>query len=172
MSDQGRYRRVYVRLWRHPAFRRLSPAAKNLTLYLLTGPQTNRIGLFPLSLATATEDLQLSRKTILRAMAKTQAGFGWRFDVRAGVFYVSSWWRWNPPENANVLKGNLKDLNEIPSSTLVDVFLSNLATLDETYHQTFLEGCAKHSRIQEQEQGTGKQEQEQIGVLRRSGIYS
>jgi hypothetical protein len=84
------------------------------------------------------------------------------FDPAAGVFYIPSWWRWNPPANANVLKGNLKDLNEIPPCALLDAFTRNLETLPETFHQTFLNGLRQHlgrgPPIQEE---PGKQEQGQ-----------
>ena len=60
------------------------------------------------------------------------------------MIYIPSWWRWNPPENVNVLKGNLKDLNDIPPCGLVDAFAHNIGPLPETFHQTFLDGLRKH----------------------------
>jgi hypothetical protein len=57
MSDLGRYRKLYIRLWRHPGFLSLTDAEKVLALYLLTGPPTNRLGLYTLSIATAAEEL-------------------------------------------------------------------------------------------------------------------
>ena len=72
---------------------------------------------------------------------EVQATFGWHFDPDARVFYIPSWWRWNQPQNANVLKGNIKDLSEIPPCALVEQFAQNLETLDPTLHQTFVEGC-------------------------------
>src|SRR5262249_53723706 len=80
--------------------------------------------------------------------------FGWLFDANAGVFYIPSWWKWNVPQNNNVLKGNLKDLNEIPPSGLVEAFARNIETLPETFHQMFLEGIrlrlVQPSRTQDQ----------------------
>jgi hypothetical protein len=52
-----RYRKLYRRLWRHPGFLELSDGEKVLAFYLLTGPQTNRLGLYVFSIATAAEDL-------------------------------------------------------------------------------------------------------------------
>jgi hypothetical protein len=87
-------------------------------------------------------------------LADVSGTFGWHFDADARVFYIPSWWRWNPPENENVLKGNLKDLNEIPPCALVEAFARNLETLPPTFHQTFVECCrirmAKPSPNQEQ----------------------
>jgi len=118
----------------------LNTTSQNLTLYLLSGPQTNRIGLFHLSTATAAEDLNAGGETLRERLADVSATFGWPFDSDARVFYIPSWWRWNPPQNANVLKGNLRDLTEIQPSGLVDAFARNLTYIPETLHQTFVEG--------------------------------
>lgn len=146
VSAIGRYRPVYPRLWRHPGFTGLTKSARELVLYLLTGPQTNRIGLFHLSAATASEDLSVSIETVRKGLADVAVTFGWTFDGRARVFFIPSWWRWNPPANENVLKGNLKDLNEIPPSPLVERFALNLETLPETFRETFVECCSKRLR--------------------------
>lgn len=167
MSEIGRYRKAYPRLWRHPGFVAMTnKTARELTLYLLTGPQTNRIGLFHFSMATAAEDLGVGIETLRERMADVRTTFGWHFDPDARVFFIPSWWRWNRPENANVLRGNLKDLNEIPPCMLLNAFARNLETLPETLHQTFVECCTeripKRSPIQDQDQGSGtKQKQEQ-----------
>lgn len=116
MSDLGRYRKLFTRLWRHPGFVALTEGERNLALYLLTGPQTNRLGLYVLSLATAAEELGTTPETLKKRLDKVCLTFGWMFDAKARVTYIPSWWRWNPPENANVMKGSLKELNEIVSS--------------------------------------------------------
>jgi hypothetical protein len=97
--------------------------------------------------------------------------FDWHFDADARVFYVPSWWRWNPPENENVLKGNLKALSEIPPSKLADGFARNTETLDETLRPTFMECCQRHlpRRLPNQEQGpepgqNPKQEYDRAGA--------
>jgi hypothetical protein len=46
MNDVGRYRKLYPRIWRHPGFRSLTKSARELALYLISGPQTSRIGVF------------------------------------------------------------------------------------------------------------------------------
>ena len=137
MSDRGRYRKVYPRLWHHPGFRRLDGDDKALTLYLLSGPQTNRLGLYKLSIPTAADDLDTVPETLSKRIANVCDTFGWRFDPDARVFYIPSFWTWNPPENPKVLKGCLKDLNEIPPSPLIDTFANNLDTLPENLWETF-----------------------------------
>lgn len=140
MSDVGRYRRLYTRLWRHPGFVELTEGEKNLAMYIITGPQTNRLGLYLLSIATAAEDLGTVPQTLTKRLVRVCETFGWLFDSKARVIYIPSWFRWNPPENANVVKGSLKDLNEIPPCALVDAFARNIETVPETLRETFLEG--------------------------------
>jgi hypothetical protein len=163
MSDYGRYRKVFIRLWRHPGFLSLNEGERNLTLYLLTGPQTNRCGLYVLSIATAAEDLGTVSETITKRLARVCETFGWLFDKRSRVLFIPSWFRFNPPENVNVMKGSLKDLNEIPPCGLLDAFGQNLETLPETLRETFVEGLRQRlpkgmpnqEQYQEQNQKTG-----------------
>jgi hypothetical protein len=158
MSDElvGRYKRAYARIWRHPGFRKLTIAWRLLALYLLTGPQTNRIGLFHFSLTMAAEDLGLGADTLRKGLPNVCTTFGWFFDNDARVFYIPSWWRFNKPDNQNVLVGNLKDINEIPSCGLVDIFAANVAYVPEhlrgTFMETLRERLPKRSPTQDQEQ--------------------
>ena len=136
----GRYRKIYARLWRHPGFVSLSDGEKIVALYVLTGPQSNRLGLINLSVSTAAEDLGNDPRTFTKRLERVCETFHWCFDCGARVLYIPSWFRWNPPENINVMKGNLKDLNEIHHSALVEAFARNLDAVPETLRQTFVEG--------------------------------
>jgi hypothetical protein len=152
----GRYRKVYPKLWSDARFLALPQSDRLVLLYLLSGPQSNRIGLFKVSLGSASEDLKTSSVTFRKRLLNVCATFGWEFDDYARVLWIPSWWRFNPPENENVLKGNLKDLGEVPASLLVGKFCRNLETLDERFTKTFLERVAhrihEHSTIQDQDQ--------------------
>jgi hypothetical protein len=179
MSDVGRYRKAYPRIWRHPGFRQLSRDEQRLTLYVLFGPQTNRIGLFHFSIFQAAEDLQSTPETLKKGLANVTVTFGWMFDSDARVFYVPSWWKWNAPENVNVIRGSLKDLNEVSPCALVDAFAANIETLPDivakdgqTVRQAFLEGIrqrlAKPSETQyhEQEQEQDRDQEQKPAALR------
>ena len=172
MSDVGRYRKLFARLWLHPGFLALTDGEKILVVYLLTGPQSNRLGLYVLSIATAAEALGTVPRTITKRLKTVCETFGWMFDDVARVLFIPSWFKWNPPENANVVKGNLKDLNEIPSCRLLDLFAANGGTIPETLRPTFLEGLPQRFRQpcpnQEQEQEQyQEQEQEPVHALTR-----
>jgi hypothetical protein len=146
VSDAGRYRKLFTRLWLHPGFTSLSDAEKVLAFYLLTGPQTNRIGLYRLSPAQAAEDLGTTVEPFRKRLATVCVAFGWLFDADARVMYIPSWWRWNPPSNENVTRGSLKDLNDLPPCGLVEAFARNIETIPEPFHEAFRKGLHEQLR--------------------------
>jgi hypothetical protein len=172
VSDVGRYRRAYPRLFRHPAFKALTPTAQRLVAYVLWGPQSSRIGLFYFSTAVAAEDLDVGLDTLRKALGELCVSFGWMHDADARVLYIPSWWRWNPPDHEKVLQGNLKDLSELPPCALVDAFARNLEYLKPELHETFVEACRRRlpkappSQYQDQNQ---KKKQKQEHALRAVG---
>jgi hypothetical protein len=172
MSDSsiGRYRRAYPRIFRHPGFKALTPLGQRLTLYILFGPQSNRIGCFYFSLSVAAEDLGTTAETSRKALPEVLSAFGWVFDSTARVLYVPSWWRWNHPDHDKVLVGNLKDINEVPPCGLVDAFSSNLAYLRPELHETFARAIAGAMRratpSQKQYQKQEKKQEQKPSALR------
>jgi hypothetical protein len=155
--DKRRYRTLYVRIWREPRFRALSDAYKAATLYLLTGPQTNRMGCYVLSPALAAEDLNVTLPAFMKRLSVVCETFGWQWDKEARVFWIPSWWAWNAPDNARALSGALSDRNEIPACSLLTRCLALVA---DTYPQWYGIPIGKGITYQEQEQEK-EQEQEQ-----------
>jgi hypothetical protein len=147
-----RYRKVDPRIWKDEKFLTLNQTEKLIAVYCLTSPQTNRIGIFNFSPAQAAEDLNLDLETFAEGFAKVCERLNWTFDKAYRVLYLPTWWKYNCPDNPNVLIGNLKDLHEIPKTPLIQDFLANVQYLPETLHETFLKGLPKPSRNQEQEQ--------------------
>lgn len=161
-----RYRKLYPMFWRDADVRAMDDAHKVVAAYCMTSHQTNRIGLFVLSPALASEELGTTVQTFLKRLANVCETLGWGWDERARVLYLPSWWRWNHPENQNVMKGNLDDLAEIPQTSLVKRFATNLdflaANVTETFTQTLAKRYPQRSGNQEQEQEQDQeQEQEQ-----------
>lgn len=165
-EESARYRKLYPRAWK--SFRGLSLEEKAIAVYILTGDQTNRIGLFDFSIGKAIEELETLPQTFHKGFSNVIRTIDWEYDNVNRVLYISTWWKWNPPENPNVLKGNLKDLLEVAHSPLIAKFTSNTKHLEhspnllETFIQTFAERYPKPSPNQEQNQEQKqKQEQEQ-----------
>lgn len=167
MSDVGRYRKIFPRLWCHPQFLELSEGERLLTLYCLTGPQQNRCGYAKFSISAAAEDLDISPVKADRQMRRICSAFGWEYDRRRRVLFIPSWWTFNCPENPNVMIGVLKDLAEVPPSDLFARFAGNVETLPPTYRETFTQRIGEPSPKQEQEQ---EPEQEQDSPARTSRL--
>jgi len=165
----SRYRKLDPRFWKDEKVRELALSEKIIALYSFTG-QSNRIGLFNFSPGAAAEDLGVPLETFREGFGKvcTRLNFGW--DEKARVVYLPTWWKYNCPENPNVLKACLQDLHEIPQTPLLVKFFENLRYLPETFHQTFREGLPKPSpqRMPDQEQ---EQEQEYKSGAKAPGSF-
>lgn len=174
VSELGRYRRLYTRLWAHPAFAAMSDGPRLACLYVLTGPQQNRLGFARLSIAAAAEDLRVSIKVFRAHLEMVCAAFGWRFDADARVLLIPSWWKFNEPQNSKHLLGCLSDLADVPDTPLLAEFARGVDRIPPTMRSLFEarirerigngirygigDGIANGMRYQEQKQ---KQEQEQ-----------
>jgi len=158
----SRYRKVDPRFWKDEKIRRFSETEKLISLYLFTG-QSNRIGLFSFSPGEAAEDLGISSQTFAKGFGNVCGTLFLGWDPEARILYLPTWWKYNPPENANNVIGNLKDLDDVPDSPLIDRFINNLQYLPETLRVTFTQTLAKRypkrSPSQEQEQ----EQEEDIG---------
>jgi hypothetical protein len=156
----SRYRKFDPRFWKDEKIRKFDVADKAIAAYLFTA-QSNRIGLFNFSPGQAAEDLGMLPQTFREGFQRVSQALDYTFDEEARVLFIPTWWKYNQPENINVLKGCLKDLDDIPETPLISRFCETFRYLDETMHQTFKEGYPKRypkpSPIQEQEQ---EQEQE------------
>src|ERR1700730_17679845 len=125
----SRYRKFDPRFWKDERVRKFEVVTKAVAAYLITG-QSNRIGLFNFSPGQAAEDLGMSPETFQKRFKEVLNGLNYGFDEEARVLYVPTWWKYNAPENLNVLKGNLKDLDDIPETPLITQFCQNLDYLD------------------------------------------
>jgi len=131
-----KYRKIDPRIWRDEKFAGLTPDEKLVSLYCLTA-QVNRCGIFVFSPAMAAEELGTSPQTFRERFGRVVKALRWRWDSDRRVLYFPRWWRYNSPENANVLKGCLADLAELPETALLAEFYANLADLPESLHETF-----------------------------------
>src|SRR4029079_10168428 len=104
----ARSKKIAPRIWTDEKFRLLTGEEQRIALYILTA-QSNRIGLFSLSPGKACEDLRTSLYIFSKDLQKVCQTLNWEWDPEARVLYIPTWWRYNQPENANNVIGNLKD---------------------------------------------------------------
>jgi len=160
----ARYRHVYPAFWRDEKVIRLGLDEKAVALYCMTGPQSNRIGIFSFSPGAAAEDCATLPVTFARKFSNVVDTLRWRWDSTVRVLFIPTWWRWNQPANINCLKSALCDFAELPQTALRQEFAENIEYLKSTLHQTFHLTLAltytQKPAHQEQEQEQNK-EQEQ-----------
>ena len=155
----NRYRKIDPQFWKDEKITQFDPQDKLITLYLFTG-QSNRIGIFSFSPGEAGEDLGMLPQTFAERFRNVCLALNLGWDERFRVLYLPTWWKYNPPENSNNVIGNLKDLDDVPESHLIDLFAENVQHLAENLRETFTQTLAKRyperypkrSPSQEQEQ--------------------
>lgn len=160
----ARFRKIDPRIWTDEKFRKLTSDQQRIALYVLTA-QSNRIGLFLFSPGKACEDLGTLPPTFQKGFRTVCQTLNWSWDTEARVLYLPTWWKYNHPENANNMIGNLKDFDDLPETPLLERFSSNTTYLSSSLAETFTQTLAKRypqrspkrSPSQEQEQ---EQEQE------------
>ncbi len=121
----SKYRKIDVRIWTDEKFTQLNPEQKLFALYVLSGAQTNRVGLFSISLGMSSELLGISRNRIETVCHTVCHTLSWGFDIPLSVLYLPQWWKYNSPANSNALKGALKDLDDLPKTYLMHDFINN-----------------------------------------------
>ncbi len=158
-----RYRKISPRIWDDEKFIRLTHQRKLIVFYCLTSKQNNRIGLFKFSRPAAAEDLRME-ETFAADFKVVCETMGWGFDEQTRVLYLPSWWKYNSPENENVVKSFAKDLAELPENPFQQQFQENLIHIPETLHRAFRElfqNGMPYGIGNGMPNGIGNQEQEQ-----------
>ncbi len=153
-----KYRKIDPRIWRDERFIKLTEGEKLVAIYCLTA-QVNRCGIFTFSPAMAAEDLGTSTDTFAKRFGNVLRGLKWEWDSTLRVLYFPTWWKYNQPENINVLSGSMKDLADLPQTPLLAKFYANKTYLSKQFIATFEERSPnvtgtlpERPPIQEQEQ--------------------
>jgi len=154
----AKYRKLEPRFWTDEKVRRLSPDGKLLAVYCLTGPQTNRIGLFAFSKGAAVEHLGLSSKAFEAAWSEVTDSLSWEWDEGLSVLYIPKFLACNAPTNDKHWKGMESDLDDIPKTPLLEHLRANMIAYAIPYAIPYAIGTRYPMAYQEQEQ---EQEQDQ-----------
>lgn len=120
-----RYQKVHSKLWTDPQFRAWSRDARDAALYLLTCPHRNTEGLFRLPIPLAAYDLGWTVEATTAALDDLiDAGFI-AVDTDTDLVWIPDALRWDPPVNANQVKGAVRVLAELPQSHLLEAYLAH-----------------------------------------------
>lgn len=164
----AKYRKVDPRIWRDEGFSELNPNEKLIAMYAITA-QSNRCGLFSFSIGLAAEECGMASDSythsythsFAEAFGKVCHTLGWSYDERRKVLYLPTWWKYNPPENPNHLKGCLSDLHELPQTELFAEFAQNDKYLSESAKTVLRKVCDSYGYSYAIAMPHQKQEQKQ-----------
>ena len=157
----ARFRKIDPRTWRDEKFRPLDPLDKLIVFYILTG-QANRIGIFNFSPAMAAEEIGIDPQTFSERFENVCRTLNWEWDEGSRVVYIPTYWKYNIPENPNVVIGLLKDVGDIPETKLLSRFSTNFAYLPENLHETFAQTLAeRYPKPSPNQENENEQENEQ-----------
>jgi len=130
MSSGATYRKLYSALWRHQGFRNLTRVQREVTLYVLSGPQANSIGCFYFSLGAAGEDLETDSTSLQADLSTVCATFEWQWLPAERILFVPSWLKWNPPNGDNARKAWRREILALPTS-LAEIRQRLLTAIDQ-----------------------------------------
>jgi hypothetical protein len=156
-----KFRKVDPRIWYDEKFRTLSAADKLLAVYLLTGSQTNRIGLFYVSLSLAAEQTGYPPDTLAIGIRRVCHTLRWVFDEASGVLFLPTWWKYNGVCGPRTMAGNLGDLHDVPQTHLIEQFANNNRYLTDAEFEVVRRVCHTHAIPMPYPSAIGAQEQEQ-----------
>lgn len=112
MRDYGVVR---TRFWEWAKRKKLSIEAREMALYLLTGPHGNSLGCFRLPMAYLCDDLDTTPKVATRTMEELQRiGFVHVDEEETGWIWIVDYLEHNPIPNGNVGKAVGKMIDQVP----------------------------------------------------------
>lgn len=123
------YRPISVDMWDDAKFVALSVEAKLLWVCVLAGPHTRNLpGLAVVGLGALSDTMRMKPSVIEKVFAELLASDLIQYDERTRVLRIPNAPRYNPPANANVVRGWRKTFDRIPDCPLKHDHIESLRT--------------------------------------------
>jgi len=167
----SRYSKILRVIWNESAFRSLSDNAKLVYFHLLTSPHQTSVGAMRATVAGLAAEQGWSTKRFRAALTSlAEAGYV-EIDDEASYVGFPDFFDWNRPENPNVLKSWVTNLELLPDCQLKYQLCQRLEQLSkelgepfsEAFKEAFEKGLPKQKQKQQQEQ---KQKDKEVGSER------
>ena len=115
----SRYRTIHCLVWNDDKFPFAPDDVQLVWFHLKTTPLSTPLGIFKAPLEGLAAEKHWTVETYRETFAKgLDLGF-WKYDERSHVVYFPNYFRWNRPENPNVLLGWLRSCwDELPDCNL------------------------------------------------------
>ncbi len=151
MKSEDVYRTILVRMWGDQKFRSLSPlppSGQSLWLYLLTGPFSNRIGLFKAGEMALAEELGWDLKAFRKAFEEVIAYGLVKVSLKDRLIFIPNFTKINRPLFPNVVLSWSHEWKMVPECPLKleawETIKSNMgAVSDNAFIKAFVKACPK-----------------------------
>jgi len=134
---KGLYRTIHCCIWADAKFNSLTDEQKLVWFHVLTNPFTTGIGIYNASIEGLAAHKKWDFPRYSSAFIAVAEKLGIIYDSDYQVIYITNFFKYNKPENPNVLTGLLKKVPVIPDCELRKVFLSDLETFAEGWGEGF-----------------------------------
>jgi hypothetical protein len=134
----SRYRTVQCLIWNDDKFPFATDDCKLVWFHLKTTPFSTPLGIFKAPVQGLAAEIHWPLKRYGEALKEgIEKGF-WNVDGRFHVVYFPNFFKYNKPENPNVLKGWLKSWDEIPECGLKNDCYQQLMSSCQEWGGAFL----------------------------------
>jgi hypothetical protein len=142
------FSKIHYRIWDDENFCTLPGDHQIVAIYLLANKEINRIGLYRLSVAMASEKLKVSPKVFHKRLKAVCVALHWGWDPKASVIFIPSWFKYYPiAKGAKTnLIGYMSDLRTLPKNNLIGRFKLNQAFIPSSMKELFLQQFQLHTR--------------------------
>lgn len=119
----AKFRKIDPRIWNDEKFVAMTLDEKLLAFWLLTNSRLNRVGVVLWSPGLASEETGIDRHRVDTVCHTVCHTLNWVFDTRSKLVFLTTWWKYNTPDNESALKGQLEDLHDLPKNDLNPHFI-------------------------------------------------
>jgi hypothetical protein len=131
------YRTTHCRIWDDDKFPFVSDDCQLVWFHLRTTPNTNPLGCYKATLEGLASEKRWPVKRYKKAIHEGLSNGFWKVDERFHVIYFPNHFKYNKPENPNVLRAWLKCLGHIPDCDLKAEMIESLKTFAEGWGEPF-----------------------------------
>jgi hypothetical protein len=131
------YAKIWRRIWIDEKFRALPVHPDQFIVLYMLSCASNRVGLFTVSVGDLSERLDLPPADCRSIVERVCLGMGWGWDRPTSTVWIQSWWRWNPPESPKAVLGYLRDLDDVPESSLRTAYVRTEPGLTDSLSKAY-----------------------------------
>ncbi|MCU9816723.1 replication protein [Paraclostridium sp. AKS73] len=118
------FRQVHIDFWQDGFVLDLTPEEKYFYLYLMTNSKTTQCGVYELPRRIIETETGYNRETVEKLLDRFEGYKKIVYDKSSNEIFINNWVKYNKIVSPKVKKCVEKELKEIKSQTLINLFLN------------------------------------------------